>query len=271
MLGFTHGQPASPTTLGKELYVFVERLRVERQTLERVPFWAKIGGAVGNLNAHHAAYPEIDWVRFFEQVAERLGLKRFPVTTQIAPYERWAEIWDSIRRLQTILIDLAQDLWLYAHRGYVRIRRAEGQIGSSTMPHKSNPILFELAEGNLRLSNALWNFLSEKLPVSRLQRDLTDSTLLRNLGVALGYGLIGVRALTEGLGGVVPDPAALQADLQAHPEVMAEAWQILRRKEGYLDAYEAAVEALRQGTFEPPFPPAAYIGYAAQMVPAPQN
>ncbi|GIV24147.1 MAG: adenylosuccinate lyase [Bacteroidia bacterium] len=271
MLAFTHGQPASPTTLGKELYVYVVRLQAEIEVLRRVPFWAKLGGAVGNLNAHRLAFPEVDWPSFFDRLAEQLGLRRFPCTTQIAPYERWAELWDSLRRLQTILIDLAQDVWLYAHRGYLRIRRAEGQIGSSTMPHKSNPILFELAEGNLRLSNALWAFFTDKLPISRLQRDLSDSTILRNLGMALGHGLIGVKALHEGLNTVEVVPAALQADLTAHPEVLAEAWQILRRKDGHTEGYEEALQALAAGTFTPPLPPQAYVGYAPDSVPPPSR
>lgn len=270
MLSFTHGQPASPTTLGKELYVYVARLRAEYERLRQVPFWAKLGGAVGHLNAHRIAYPEIDWQGFFDRLAEKLGLQRFYPTTQIAPYERWAEIWDSMRRLQTILVDFAQDVWLYAHRGYFRIRRAEGQIGSSTMPHKVNPILFELAEGNLRLSNALWSFFTEKLPVSRLQRDLTDSTILRNLGMAMGYGLIGIKALWEGLESLIPHPDAIAADLRAHPEVLAEAWQTLKRREGQPDAYEAALQALHEGRFMIDVPPESYIGYAADTVPPPR-
>ncbi|MCS7162271.1 MAG: adenylosuccinate lyase [Bacteroidia bacterium] len=271
MLGFTHGQPASPTTLGKELYVFVVRLEAEYAKLQAQVFWTKLGGAVGNLNAHYATFPEIDWLAFFDRLAERLGLRRFPCTTQILPYERWAEIWDNLRRLQSICTDLAQDLWLYAHRGYLRLEKAEGQIGSSTMPHKVNPTLLELAEGNLRLSNALWSFLSEKLPVSRLQRDLTDSTLLRNLGVALGHGLVGIRALIESLDQLVPVPTAMEAELQAHPEVVAEAWQTLQRKAGNIYAYEEALQALRAGTFEPPFPPQTYVGYAPYMVPPPSR
>lgn len=270
MLSFTHGQPASPTTLGKELYVFVVRLRVEYMRLRQLPFYAKLGGAVGNLNAHRLAYPDVDWNRFFDHLAAQLGLRRFYPTTQIAPYERWAEIWDSLRRLQGILTDLAQDIWLYAHRGYFRIQRAEGQIGSSTMPHKVNPILFELAEGNLRLSNALWGFFTEKLPVSRLQRDLTDSTVLRNLGVALGHGLIAVEALSEGLHALLPDIDRIAADLDDHPEVIAEAWQILQRKEGRLDAYEAALQALQKGDMPLLVRPADYIGYATDSVPPPE-
>lgn len=269
MLSFTHGQPASPTTLGKELYVFVVRLHTEYRRLRQTLFYAKLGGAVGNLNAHRLAYPDIDWNDFFDRLAAQLGLHRFYPTTQIAPYERWAEIWDGIRRLQTILTDLAQDIWLYAHRGYFRIQRAEGQIGSSTMPHKVNPILFELAEGNLRLSNALWSFFTEKLPVSRLQRDLTDSTVLRNLGVALGHGLIAVEALYDGLQALLPDEDRIVADLEAHPEVIAEAWQTLQRKEGRPDAYEAALQALQRGDLPLMLRPAEYTGYAAGSVPPP--
>ncbi|MCX8112930.1 MAG: adenylosuccinate lyase [Bacteroidia bacterium] len=271
MLSFTHGQPASPTTLGKELFVFVTRLQTEYHRLRAMPFWTKLGGAVGHLNAHRLAYPEIDWQAFFDKLAGRLGLYRFYPTTQILPYERWAEIWDSLRRLQAVLIDLAQDIWLYAHRGYFRLLRIEGQIGSSTMPHKVNPILFELAEGNLRLSNALWSFFTEKLPVSRLQRDLTDSTVLRNLGVALGYGLVAIRALQEGLQTLIPDEDRIQADLEAHPEVLAEAWQTLRRREGQADAYEAAIQALREGTLSINLSPGDYIGYATDSVPPPEK
>ncbi|MCS7297316.1 MAG: adenylosuccinate lyase [Bacteroidia bacterium] len=269
MLSFTHGQPASPTTLGKELYVYVVRLKSEYESLQQVPFWTKLGGAVGNLNAHRLAYPEVDWVSFFEQFAAQLGLKRFPLTTQILPYERWAEIWDSLRRLQAILIDLAQDIWLYVHRGYLQLHRAEGQIGSSTMPHKVNPILFELAEGNLHLSNAMWSFFTAKLPISRLQRDLSDSTILRNLGVALGYGLVGIQALQEGLALLSPNEEALRQDLEAHPEILSEAWQILERKAGQVNAYELAQEAIKQGRFSVDIPPTAYLGYAPESIPPP--
>lgn len=203
-------------------------------------------------------------------MAEKLGLRRFYPTTQILPYERWAEIWDSLRRLQAVLIDFAQDIWLYAHRGYFRIQRAEGQIGSSTMPHKANPIHFELAEGNLRLSNALWGFFTEKLPISRLQRDLTDSTILRNLGVALGHGLIGIKSLSEGIQQLIPEPEVIAADLASHPEVVAEAWQTLRRKAGQLDAYEEVLKALSRGVFTfDELQPQDYIGYAVEAVPPP--
>jgi len=271
MLSFTHGQPASPTTLGKELYVFVARAQAELERLEAIPFWTKIGGAVGNLNAHHLAYPEIDWLSFFDAFAERLGLRRFAHTTQVLPYERWAEGWDSLRRLQSIWIDFAQDMWLYAHRGYLQITKSTGQIGSSTMPHKSNPILFELAEGNLRLSNQLWQFLAEKLPVSRLQRDLTDSTLLRNIGVALAHGLIGLKALEEGLTQITVNEAALSEDLERHPEVTTEALQTLRRKAGDLLAYEKTLTELSEKTWQASLSPTQYLGYAPHMVPPPEN
>ena len=271
MLGFTHGQPASPTTFGKELYVFVARAQAEKARLLSIPFWTKVGGAVGNLNAHLIAFPEIDWVAFMDAFARRLGLQRFPLTTQILPYERWAESWDSLRRLQSIWIDLTQDIWLYAHRGYITTLRKAGQIGSSTMPHKSNPILFELAEGNLRLSNSLWQFLSEKLPVSRLQRDLTDSTLLRNVGVALAHGLIGIEALREGLEQIIVHPERMRTELEAHPEVTAEAIQTLRRKAGNPFAYEETLEELSQGAWQTPISPSAYLGYAPSLVPPPEN
>lgn len=271
MLSFTHGQPASPTTLGKELYVFVLRARTELKQLQAIPYWAKLGGAVGNLNAHQLAFPEIDWIAFFDQFAQKLGLVRFAVTTQILPYERWAERWDSLHRLQSIFLDLCQDLWLYAHRGYLNIRRKEGQIGSSTMPHKVNPIAFELAEGNFRLSNALWQLMSEKLPISRLQRDLTDSTVLRNLGVALAHGLIGVSALQEGLTRMQVQEAQITADLQAHPEVLAEATQTLRRKANDLEAYEKTLRELTAGEWHPTILPESYLGYASRLVPPPEN
>lgn len=271
MLGFTHGQPASPTTFGKELYVFVARARAETERFLSIPFWTKIGGAVGNLNAHLVAFPEVDWIAFMTAFAEKLGLRRFPYTTQILPYERWAETWDSLRRLQSIWIDFAQDIWLYAHRGYVTTLRQTGQIGSSTMPHKSNPILFELSEGNLRLSNSLWQFLSEKLPVSRLQRDLTDSTLLRNVGIALAYGLIGIEALREGLEQITVHPERMRAELETHPEVTAEAIQTLRRKAGNPFAYEETMEELSQGIWQTSISPSAYLGYASSLVPPPEN
>ncbi len=271
MLGFTHGQPASPTTFGKELYVFVARGRAEIERLLSIPFWTKMGGAVGNLNAHHLAFPDIDWPQFFDDFAQKLGLRRFPYTTQILPYERWVEGWDSLRRFQSIWIDLAQDLWLYAHRGYIYLQRQTGQIGSSTMPHKSNPILFELAEGNLRLSNSLWQLFAEKLPISRLQRDLTDSTLLRNVGVALAHGLIGLRAIREGLDHIIVNETTMKSDLDAHPEVSAEAIQTLRRKEGDLFAYEKTLEEVNSGQWRFAVSPASYLGYAPSSVPPPEN
>ncbi len=271
MLGFTHGQPASPTTLGKELYVFVLRAQTELNQLRAIPYWAKLGGAVGNLNAHQLAFPEVDWIAFFDRFAQRLGLARFPVTTQIVPYERWAERWDSLHRLQSILLDLCQDLWLYTHRGYLSIKRSEGQIGSSTMPHKVNPIAFELAEGNFRLANALWQLMSEKLPISRLQRDLTDSTVLRNLGVALAHGLIGVQALREGLSRLEVQADRITADLHAHPEVVAEATQTLRRKANDPEAYEKTLQELKEGQWQPTLSPEAYLGYASSLVPPPEN
>lgn len=274
MLSFTHGQPAVPTTLGKEIYVFVQRLQEEYATLQKIPFWAKWGGAVGNLNAHAYAYPEIDWQGFFEAFLKKMGFKRFPLTTQIAPYERWAERWDALRRLQTILIDYAQDVWLYMSRGYLALRKTPSQIGSSTMPHKTNPIEFELAEGNLYLSNRLWSFLAEKLPVSRLQRDLTDSTLLRNLGVALGHGYLALTNLYEGTTKIHPQTSVITSELQAHPEVLSEAWQTFLRKNKDPHAYEKIKTLIDQGlplTSVPSVDPKQYIGYAAQMVPPPTN
>ncbi|MGQ9864077.1 MAG: adenylosuccinate lyase [Bacteroidia bacterium] len=274
MLSFTHGQPAVPTTLGKEIYVFFQRLKEEYTTLQKIPFWAKWGGAVGNLNAHVYAYPEIDWQVFFDAFLRKRGLRRFPLTTQIAPYERWAERWDSLRRIQTILIDYAQDIWLYMSRGYLALQKPPSQIGSSTMPHKTNPIDFELAEGNLYLSNRLWSFLAEKLPISRLQRDLTDSTLLRNIGVALGHGYVALTSLYEGSTQIHPQPHTITHELQAHPEILSEAWQTLLRKNKDPHAYEKVKNLLDQGLPLPAMPPLTfeeYIGYAAQLVPPPTS
>ncbi|MBC6698205.1 adenylosuccinate lyase [Hymenobacter sp. BT190] len=240
MLARTHGQPASPTRLGKEVQVFVARLDAQVALLGQVPFGAKFGGATGNFNAHHVAYPQVDWHQFGEVfVNNRLGLHRSFPTTQIEHYDHLAALCDALKRLNTILIDLARDVWQYISLGYFRQTIKAGEVGSSAMPHKVNPIDFENAEGNLGLANALLEHLAAKLPISRLQRDLTDSTVLRNLGVPLGHTLIALTALQRGLGKLALDEAALARDLDASWPVVAEAIQTILRREAYPDPYNA--------------------------------
>ncbi|RMG23835.1 MAG: adenylosuccinate lyase [Bacteroidetes bacterium] len=247
MLARTHGQPASPTTLGKELRVFVVRLRAQAQELANLPFPAKFGGATGNLNAHYVAYPHIDWHAFARTfVEQRLGLSRSFPTTQIEHYDGLARIFDCLRRINTIVIDLCQDMWLYISMEYFRQKTKAGEVGSSAMPHKVNPIDFENAEGNSGLATALLEFLSRKLPVSRLQRDLTDSTILRNLGVAVGHAFLAQHSLLRGLGKLLVNPPAIQADLDANWAVLAEAIQTILRRERYPNPYEA-LKALTRG------------------------
>ncbi|SNR64680.1 MULTISPECIES: adenylosuccinate lyase [Hymenobacter] len=240
MLARTHGQPASPTRLGKEVAVFVARLDAQVELLAQVPFGAKFGGATGNFNAHHVAYPGTDWHAFAQQFVEgRLGLKRSHPTTQIEHYDHLAALCDGLKRLNTILIDLARDVWQYISLGYFRQTIKAGEVGSSAMPHKVNPIDFENAEGNLGLANAILEHLSAKLPISRLQRDLTDSTVLRNLGVPLGHTLIALQALQRGLDKLALDEEALRRDLDANWPVVAEAIQTVLRRENYPDPYNA--------------------------------
>ena len=240
MLARTHGQPASPTTLGKEIFVFVDRLRGQLAQLSAVPFSAKFGGATGNFNAHHAAYPDIDWIGFANRlVNETLGLCRAPVTTQIEPYDHLSAFCHAASRINTILIDLARDVWTYISMNYFRQRIKAGEVGSSAMPHKVNPIDFENAEGNLGVANALLCHLAEKLPVSRLQRDLTDSTVTRNLGVPLAHMLIAFKSIRKGLDKLLLDTAAIEQDLDANWAVVAEAVQTVLRREGYPAPYEA--------------------------------
>ncbi|GAB2793489.1 adenylosuccinate lyase [Hymenobacter luteus] len=240
MLARTHGQPASPTRLGKEIQVFVARLDAQVELLGQVPFGAKFGGATGNFNAHHVAYPEVNWHSFAKQFVEgRLGLKRSYPTTQIEHYDHLAALCDGLKRLNTILIDLARDVWQYISLGYFRQTIKEGEVGSSAMPHKVNPIDFENAEGNLGLANAVLEHLAAKLPISRLQRDLTDSTVLRNLGVPLGHTLIALTALQRGLDKLALDEAALRRDLDDNWPVVAEALQTILRRENYPDPYNA--------------------------------
>ena len=240
MPAHTHGQPASPTRLGKELKVFAERLERQLLTLRKVPYAAKFGGATGNFNAHHVAYPNIDWPAFADNFVEkRLRLKRSQTTTQIEHYDSLAEYCDATRRINIILIDLCRDIWQYISLGYFRQQIKEGEIGSSAMPHKINPIEFENAEGNLGLANALLGHFSEKLPISRLQRDLTDSTVLRNLGVPLAHGYISLRSIRKGLGKLQADENRIAESLAGNVAVIAEAIQTILRREGYPQPYEA--------------------------------
>ena len=239
MLARTHGQPASPTRLGKEIRVFVERIRQQQRLLEQIPFSAKFGGATGNFNAHHVAYPDQDWNAFGNQFVASLGLQRSSPTTQIEHYDNLAAYFDGLKRINTILIDLCRDFWTYISMNYFRQQIKAGEIGSSAMPHKVNPIDFENAEGNLGIANALFEHLSAKLPISRLQRDLTDSTVLRNIGVPIAHTLIACKSTLKGLGKVLLNEPAIHADLDANWAVVAEAIQTVLRREGYPEPYEA--------------------------------
>lgn len=239
MLARTHGQPASPTSLGKELYVFVERLIKQKALLKTIPFSAKFGGATGNFNAHYVTYPSIDWIAFGNYfVNEVLGLDRSKMTTQIEHYDHLAAFCDNLKRINTILIDLNRDLWSYISLNYFMQKIKENEVGSSTMPHKVNPIDFENSEGNLGLANAIFEHLSSKLPVSRLQRDLTDSTVTRNIGVPLAHTLIAFKSLLKGLDKLLLNNDAIQDDLQKNWAVVTEAIQSILRREGYPEPYE---------------------------------
>jgi adenylosuccinate lyase len=246
MLARTHGQPATPTTLGKEMANVAARLDRAIAALAKVPIKGKMNGAVGNYNAHVAAYPDVDWERLATRVVASLGLEVNPYTTQIEPHDYIAEYCDALARANTILIDLCRDMWGYIGVGYFRQRLREGEVGSSTMPHKVNPIDFENAEGNLGVANALLRHFAEKLPVSRWQRDLTDSTVLRNLGVAVGHALLGWTSLQQGVSKLAVDPARLAADLEANWEVLAEAIQTVMRRYGLPEPYEQ-LKALTRG------------------------
>ena len=240
MLARTHGQPASPTRLGKELFVFVERLQKQLLQADMVPFCAKFGGATGNFNAHRVAYPQVDWVGFANTfLADTLGLVRSQVTTQIEHYDNTAAFCDALKRINTILVDLNRDVWAYISLDYFKQRIQKDEVGSSAMPHKVNPIDFENSEGNLGVANAVFAHLAAKLPVSRLQRDLTDSTVSRNLGVPLAHSLIAYRSLIRGLDKLVLNEARLAADLDANWAVVAEGIQTILRREGYPEPYEA--------------------------------
>lgn len=247
MLARTHGQPASPTRLGKEIYVFVERLKNQLQLLQNIPFSAKFGGATGNFNAHHVAYPDINWAEFADNfVNKTLGLKRSRTTTQIDHYDHFAAFFDNLKRINTILIDLSKDMWTYISMDYFKQAIKKGEVGSSAMPHKVNPIDFENAEGNLGMANAIFEFLSAKLPVSRLQRDLTDSTISRNIGVPVAHSLIASKSLIKGLNKLVINKTKIEDDLQENWAVVAEAIQTILRREKYPNAYEHLKELTRK-------------------------
>ncbi len=246
MLAKTHGQPASPTRLGKEFYVFVERLEKQIAQVKAVPFSAKFGGATGNLNAHHVAYPETNWIDFANNyVNNGLGLDRSQTTTQIEHYDNLAALFDGLKRVNTILIDLDRDVWTYVSMDYFKQKIKAGEIGSSAMPHKVNPIDFENSEGNLGIANALFEHLSAKLPISRLQRDLTDSTVLRNVGVPIGHSLLALASLIKGMNKLLINEDKITLDLENNWVVAAEAIQTVLRREGYPKPYEALKELTR--------------------------
>ena len=240
MLAKTHGQPASPTRLGKEIMVYVYRLTEQLESLKACKFTAKFGGATGNYNAHHVAYPEYDWKAFGNKfVSEKLGLQREQYTTQISNYDHLGAIFDAIRRINTIIIDLDRDFWMYISMDYFKQKIKAGEVGSSAMPHKVNPIDYENSEGNLGIANAILQFLAQKLPVSRLQRDLTDSTVLRNIGVPLGHSVIAIQSTLKGLRKLILHEEKLQEDLNNTWAVVAEAIQTILRREAYPHPYEA--------------------------------
>lgn len=240
MLARTHGQPATPTRLGKEIAVYVYRLESQLTLLQAIPFSGKFGGATGNMNAHHVAYPEIDWPAFASKfMEESLGLKREALTTQISNYDNAAALFDALARINTVILDLDRDIWMYISMEYFKQKIKEGEVGSSAMPHKVNPIDFENSEGNLGIANAIYRHLSSKLPLSRLQRDLTDSTVLRNVGVPMAHSLIAVKSTLKGLGKLIINEKAITDDLASHTAVLAEAIQTVLRREGYPHPYEA--------------------------------
>ncbi len=246
MLARTHGQPASPTRLGKEIEVYVERLQIQMSFLKLVPYSAKFGGATGNFNAHYVAYPQINWVNFANSFVNHvLQLDRSQVTTQIEHYDNFASYCDAVKRINTILIDLCRDIWMYISMEYFKQKLKEGEVGSSAMPHKVNPIDFENAEGNLGIANAVFEHLSRKLPISRLQRDLTDSTVLRNIGVPLAHTIIAIKSLLKGLGKLILNQDAINQDLNDNWAVVAEAIQTVLRREKYPNAYETLKKLTR--------------------------
>jgi adenylosuccinate lyase len=246
MLARTHGQPASPTTIGKEFYVFAERMEKQINLLQTIPSSAKFGGATGNFNAHHAAYPSIDWVKFADRfVQDSLGLERSTTTTQIEHYDNLAAFFDNLKRINTILLDFSRDAWTYISMEYFRQKVKKNEVGSSAMPHKVNPIDFENAEGNLGMANAIFEHLSAKLPVSRLQRDLTDSTVIRNTGVPLAHSMIAFRSLLKGIDKLILNEEKMEKDLDDNWVVISEAIQTILRRENYPDPFEALKDLTR--------------------------
>ena len=246
MLARTHGQPASPTRLGKELMVFVERIENQIQLFSYIPFTGKFGGATGNFNAHHVAYPKYNWIKFADEfLVEKLGLQRQQYTTQIEHYDILASHFDNIKRINNILIDFSRDIWSYVSMDYFKQKTKKGEVGSSAMPHKVNPIDFENAEGNLGMANTIFEHLSAKLPLSRLQRDLTDSTVLRNIGVPMAHTIIAIKSMEKGLGKLILNESKLKSDLEANWAVVAEAIQTILRRENYPAPYEALKELTR--------------------------
>ena len=245
MLSMTHGQPATPTTFGKELGVLFKRIDRQMVQIKKQSFLGKLSGATGTWSAHTSAYPKMDWVKFTSKFVRSLGLQPNTVTTQIEPHDSMAESFHQILRINSILKDLCQDLWMYVSRGILSQKKVAGEVGSSTMPHKINPIQFENAEGNLGLSNALLSHLAQKLPISRMQRDLTDSTVLRNQGVALGYSFLALKSISKGLSRITINKNKMKFELNEHWEVLAEAIQTILRKEGKVDAYEKLKDLTR--------------------------
>ena len=245
MLARTHGQPASPTRLGKEFEVFIVRLKEQIKHLEKIPFCAKFGGATGNFNAHHVAYPKIDWKKFAKSFVSNLGLELSYPTTQIEHYDNLAAIFDNLKRINSIIIDLNKDMWLYISMDYFKQIIKKDEIGSSAMPHKVNPIDFENSEGNLGVANSIFNHLSSKLPVSRLQRDLTDSTVLRNIGVPIAHTVIGINSTIKGINKILVNTEKINSDLEKNWIVIAEGIQTILRREGFPKPYEALKELTR--------------------------
>ena len=246
MLARTHGQPASPTRLGKEINVFIYRLQTQLQSLRQTTISGKFGGATGNFNAHHAAYPQIQWKQFAQNfLSQKLGIQREETTTQISNYDNLAALFEAMQRINTIIIDLDRDIWTYISMNYFKQKIKAGEVGSSAMPHKVNPIDFENSEGNLGIANAILIHLAQKLPLSRLQRDLTDSTVLRNIGVPMGHGLIAFASTLKGLNKLLLNQTAIEADLNDMWSVVAEGIQTILRREGYPNPYEALKQLTR--------------------------
>ncbi len=249
MLARTHGQPASPTSLGKEIYVFVERLNNQLSLLKQIPFHGKFGGATGNFNAHHIAYPQVDWIEFSNRfLSQKLGLMRQQTTTQIEHYDNMAAYFDALKRINNILLDLDRDIWTYISMDYFKQQIKEGEVGSSAMPHKVNPIDFENSEGNICIANAVFTALAAKLPISRLQRDLSDSTIIRNVGIPIAHSMIAYKSILKGLNKLLLNETALFNDLENNWAVVAEAIQTILRREKYPNPYEALKELTRKNT-----------------------